>query len=502
MAVEAFGIFFNGAYFLGPMTLCVVAFWGIFLALALFNHREIIAVLSPATVISIIILALLWLWAGISITWSIGADLTWIEFNRTGGYLAVFVIGVVVGTSSSARSLAAWLFFIIASAAGIYGLGAKALPSIVNNLDNLGRISIPLGYANAVGLLVALAFPMSLYFSATRASHWLLRLFSTLISPLLLTTLFFTLSRGAMLALIIGLIVYFAAVPLRLRSFGLILLSMPAVFLIGRWSNKQEALMQDNVELTLRIASASVLRTWLLYVLLAVGVAFLIAVIIGKKIQFPKNLTRAIGLFFLLLVLGSITVGVFLFVSSKPSFSEWLKETHNNITVGIPNEPAAARLFVLSSSGRWPLWEEAVANWEDNPERGTGAQTFPLVHLMRREEGTPFVKQPHGLPFRLLSELGMVGLVLGELFIVFTLTVALLRTCKIKDRWQKALARTLISLLVIYLIHTSYDWDWNMFALTMAYFFFTGILIGWRPEPDRNFSSIHNALPKKHTTCN
>lgn len=488
MAIEAFAVFNNGAYFLGPMTLGVASAWAVFLALTFLSHRELIAALSPAAVTSIIILSLLWLWTGISITWSIASDLTWIEFNRTGGYLALFALGLFVGTSPTARSLAAWLFFFIASAAGIYALGAKALPTIIDNLDNASRVSIPLGYTNAVGLLVALAFPLSLYFAASRAFHWLLRLSSALMAPLLLISLFFTLSRGATLALALGLITYFAAVPLRLRSFGLILLSMPPALLIGWWSNKQSALMENHVELGLRIGAASNLRQYLLYALFVVGIVFLIALVIGRRVQFPKILSRAAGLLAILLILSSVAIGAFIFIGSKSSFSELMEKTHNYLTVDPTGAPRADRLFVLSSSGRWQLWEEALANWEANPITGTGAQTFPLVHLIRRETGTPFVKQPHGLPFRLLSELGIVGFALGELFIVFTLTVSLLRTYKIRDRWQRGLARTLFSLLVIYLIHTSYDWDWNMFALTMSYFFFTGILIGWRREPDSGVS--------------
>lgn len=486
MSGEAFAIFYSGGYFLGPMTLFVIAAWAVFFGLAAFNYRDVaVKALSPEAIVSISIMAALWLWTGASLTWSIASELTWTEFNRTGGYLALFLIAVIVGRSPAARSLAAWLFFVAASAAGIFALGAKALPTVVDNLDNIGRLAIPLEYPNALGLLMALAFPLSIYFAASRTSFWMMRLFSALVSPLLLITLYFTLSRGSVLALAIGLAIFFAAAPLRLRSFGLLMLSLPPVFLISWWSNGQPVLTQNGVELGLRSAAAYSLRLYLLYTVMTIGVVFLIALIVGKKIQFPIILTRIAGTMIILVIVASASAGIFLSVKSLPSLKIWLNETRETLTSERTGEEGPARLFTISSLGRWELWKEAIANWQDNPVAGSGGQTFPVVHLLRREN-TDFVKQPHGLPFRMLSELGAVGFILIGLFIVFTQAVALLRSSKITNRWEKGQVITIVAVMTIYLIHTAYDWDWNMFALTAAYFFFAGMAIGWRPQSRTN----------------
>ena len=91
----------------------------------------------------------------------------------------------------------------------------------------------------------------------------------------------------------------------------------------------------------------------------------------------------------------------------------------------------------------------------------------------------PFVKQPHGLPFRLLSEEGLVGFAIAGAFIVVTLIATALLLMRIDDRWKRGLAGALLSVNVIYLVHTSFDWDWNILAVTMPYFLFTGMLVGW-----------------------
>lgn len=67
---------------------------------------------------------------------------------------------------------------------------------------------------------------------------------------------------------------------------------------------------------------------------------------------------------------------------------------------------------------------------------GSGAQTFPLKHLLHRKTQRLFVKQPHGLAFRTLSELGMTGFLLMSAFIALTMGYITLGLCSEKDRWE------------------------------------------------------------------
>lgn len=482
MALEAFAIFFDGAYFLDAMTFCVVGAWVVLLAVAWLNRDELFWG-SRRTIILVVTLLVFWFWTGLSFFWSISADLTWIEFNRTGGYLAVFITGVVVGRYGFARTLASVLFLVSASAAAFYSLGIKALPQVVDNIDNLARASVPLGYANALGLLLAMAYPLTLYYTASRTSNWLLRLFAAAIGPLLLVGLFFTISRGALLAIILGLLCYFILVPIRLRSFGALLLSLPSALLISFWSSRQDAFMHDKVDLTLRIAAATPLRQYLALAVAAAVVIVLVALLAGKKLRLPLWATRLVGGSLLAITIIAVVTGVVLFVSSKPSFSAWIQQTYDQFTSAKSTQAGAARLLQVNSAVRWRLWQEAITNWKEHPINGSGAQSFPITHLMKRESDMPFVKQAHGMPFGLLSELGLVGFTLMGAFVFTSLMISLLVVTKIKNRWERGLAGALFSVVFIYLVHSTYDWDWNMVALTLPYFLFTGMLVGWFAQP-------------------
>ncbi len=495
MAVVAFAAYFDGAYFIGPMTLCVFASWALFLILVFTRYHQEYFFWWPANLVPICFMGGLWLWVGLSIMWSISSDLTWVEFNRTGGYLAIFVFGILLGEQKKARIWAAGLFVCVATLIAVYSLGVKVLPSVVDNLDDASRIAVPIGYANALGLLVALAIPISIYIATSKIFYWSVRSLSVISATVLFICLFFTASRGATFALAVGLIVYFIAAPLRLRSFGVFVLAFIPTLFIALWSTGQAALMQDHIEISERVVAASALRQYIVFALIAETSVFLIALFIGKRIQIPPIWTRFSGAIILLALVVLISMWSFLFFSSKSSISDWAHQAYNEFTTSDPSQRAGVgRLTEIGSSSRWPLWHEAIADWEDNPVKGSGAQSFPLVHLMRRETGNIFVKQAHGLGFSLLAELGIVGFVLGMAFITSSLTLASQAICNLRDRWDKGLAAALLSLSIIYLIHTSYDWDWNIYALTMVYFLFTGILLGW-PGSRRSPETVASKIP-------
>ncbi|MBI5870564.1 MAG: O-antigen ligase family protein [Actinobacteria bacterium] len=482
MAIEAFAVFADGGYFPNAMTLCVVGAW-LCLAMLLVSEREEFYRDWDAVQLSLLGLAVaFWIWTGLSISWSISADQSLIEFNRTGGYVAIFVLGVTAGRHLLCRRIAVILLLAIATAASVYGLGPKTFPSVVENLDEMGRIAVPIGYVNAMGLLMAMGFVLAIYLSSDRTFHWSLRIISAMASPLLLTCLFFTLSRGATLALILGLIVYFSVSTVRLRSFGVMLLSLVPTVLIAMWSSGQDALMKDRVPMSERIVAASTLRWYVVASVIAAGLIFTICIILGRQVKVPQMLSKGSGALILASVILLALGGAIWFTSSKPSFSDWSRQAYHDLRYGAPSNEGTGRLLEMGSSGRWKLWEESLESWEEHPYLGSGGQSFPLVHLLKRDSSSIFVKQPHSHPFQLLAEFGIVGFLLGMAFITVAMTFSTITLCRQKDRWERSLAAAILSMLVIYLIHASYDWDWNMFALTMAFFYFSGIMLGW-PRP-------------------
>lgn len=479
ISLETFAVFANGAYFLGAMTLCAVGNWTILVGALLVNRADATLLRSWPLALPLHLMLLFWLWTGASFFWAYAPDLAWIEFNRTGGYFAVLALGIIAGRHRLPRGLVPPLFLALTVAASLYGLGTKLFPSQIINTDALARISVPMGYTNAMGILIAMGVPLALYLAASRTTRWYIRLAAAASLPLLFIALFFTVSRGAMLALAIGLGVFLIIAPARLRILGMLLLGLAPSVLVAWWGNNQEALMANKVELSQRLAAAGPLRLYLALAILGVAAVFIAALFIGGRIAVPPVLKRVTGVAIIVGVSAVTLVYAWQFLGEKPSISGWAHDTYQEFATGKTSKPGAARLLQVGSQGRFRLWEEAMANWSDHKIAGTGAQSFPLVHLQRQAFDSPFVKQPHGLPFRLLSELGAVGFLLGYAAIAALMTVSLLLLCAVRDRWDRLAAAAMITLMIVYLTHTGYDWDWNMFALTSAFFFFGGLCAGW-----------------------
>lgn len=477
--LETFAVFFNGAYFLGALTLCIVGNWTILAGALLVNRRETDLFRGWPALLPVHLMLAFWLWVGASVFWAYAPDLAWIEFNRTGGYFAVLLLGMMVGRHRRPRNLVPYLFLGVTVTGAAYGLGVKLFPDQIINTDALARISVPMGYTNAMGLLVSMGVPLALFLAANASARWYFRLPAAAALPLLFITLFFTVSRGAMLALCVGIAVYFVIAPARMRTLGLLLVSLAPAVLVSWWSNNQDALMKDKVDLALRLEAAGPLRWYVAASVVAVAAVFIAALLIGARISVPGRLTHAAGALVIVAVSVTALFSTWQFLESKPSFSAWAHDAYQEFTTGKTSKLGAARLLQVGSQGRFRLWEEAMANWSDHKLAGTGAQSFPLVHLQRQDFDSPFVKQPHGLPFRLLAELGVIGFLIGYLAIAAISTIAVMLICALKDRWERLAAAAMIALMTIYLTHSGYDWDWNMFALTSAYFFFGGICTGW-----------------------
>jgi hypothetical protein len=273
--------------------------------------------------------------------------------------------------------------------------------------------------------------------------------------------------------------VYLVLVPERLRALFFLLLTLAPTAAIAWWSAGQSALMENKVPLDLKMEAAAPLRIYIVVSLLAVSAVFLAFMAFEKKVSIGQSVSRLASRAVLGIAVLAASAGLISFVASRPDFVRYLGDTYTSVSAEKSKEVGAGRLLEVGAAQRWQVWREAVANWEDHPLGGTGAQSFPLVHMMRRSAGTSYMKQAHGLPFSLLSELGTVGFILGTAFVGTLMTVSTLSYCRIREPASRRLPGAVIALMVIYLLHTSFDWDWNMFTLTMAFMLFAGMMAGW-----------------------
>ena len=138
-----------------------------------------------------------------------------------------------------------------------------------------------------------------------------------------------------------------------------------------------------------------------------------------------------------------------------------------------------SRLLSADSENRWVWWKEAAGAFSDRPIAGWGAGSFGVVHLLYRRD-TLTVQQPHSVPLQFLAETGVVGTLLAIGGFVLLLAGAGGAPRRLPHGSERLLAGALLAGAVAYAVHSLYDWDWDIPALSLPAFLFLGVLVGSR----------------------
>jgi O-Antigen ligase len=408
-------------------------------------------------------------WSGISVLWSIEPDRSWDYFNRGLVYLAFALVGVAVGAYVP-RATRLWAFVLsvaIALALG-WALLGKAVPA-VGSSGRIARLSAPIGYWNALGLLFAMALPIALWLAARREHpHWL-RAAGAVYVYALVVGLLLTYSRGgvAVAAVAAGLWLWLGR-P-RLEAAAALLLGGAAGLGVAVWAFSRPGLAEDLQPHSVRMHDGDWFALVFSLAAAAVGALAYFGSVVEERRPLSVRRRRLVGRAALaVLVAGASVAVIALVVESKPQgwFRDFTQQpTNPSQTVG------PGRLANLSSTSRWQWWKEAWGAFEKQPLRGTGAGTFNLTHRLLRSNSI-VVTEPHNVPLQFLSETGLVGFLLAVgAFAAATLGVV---------RSWRAFEPPAIALAVAasaYLLHSIVDFDWDFVAVTGPFFMTTGVLL-------------------------
>ena len=192
-----------------------------------------------------------------------------------------------------------------------------------------------------------------------------------------------------------------------------------------------------------------------------------------------SNARRAVaaGAAALLVLIGGLAV------SERGVTGTLEREWDDFTTVRSDDQTDPARVLRSNSGNRWVWWREAAGAFSDEPLKGWGAGSFPLVHRRYRENDLP-VRQAHSVPLQFLAETGLVGalLALGGLGLLGWAAAARLRHARGRERrYVAALACSALA----WGIHMWFDWDSDIPAVTLPMLIFLGVLAARPPgAPD------------------
>jgi hypothetical protein len=456
---------------LGLAALCVAAVIGV-AALAGMPRPA----LTREALVALGLLVAFVAWSGISVIWSIEGDRSWAYLNRGLAYVAFAVVGLALG--SYVRRWGYVLAAVLALPLG-WALLGKAVPAIGGS-GRIARLSSPIGYWNALGLLFAMALPLALWLAARRAHpHWL-RAAGVVYVYALVVGLLLTYSRGGVLAAGVVALLWLALGAPRVESAAALLLGGGAGLGVAVWAFSRPGLAEDGQAHSLRVHDGA----WFAVVFSLAAIAVVAVAYLGSLAEERRPLTdsrrRLVGRIALGVLVAGVAVGVAgLAAESKPQ--GWFREFTTQPTD--PTQQVGPERFAnASSSSRWLWWKEAWHAWNGEPWRGTGAGSFELTHRLLRTNNI-VVTEPHNVPLQFLSETGLAGFFLA-LASIGAAAVGVARRLRGLRGEERAAAAALAVLAVAYVLHSLVDFDWDFVAVSAPFFLSVGALLGGRAVRD------------------
>jgi O-Antigen ligase/Tetratricopeptide repeat len=427
---------------------------------------------------AIVLVAGFVLWAGISIVWSIEPDRSWASFNRGVTYLAVLSLGVFVGALvRRAPRVTAALLALVLGLAVAWALAGKVVPGLGPDADRSARLRSPVGYWNALALLIAMSLPLWLWLAARRDHARTLRAGATVMLAASFIALALTTSRGGILVGAIAVGAWLLLGSPRLESAVALLISAPVAAALAAWALGRPALAEAAPD------AGDAARDGALFgLLLAVGLAVVAALALRAARVEPERrpfLVRLVAALAIVAGIAALVIGAVRVGNPVEWVGERIDEFRNPPNVQLPQGPE--RLVAFSSNQRWTWWKEAARIFADDPVTGTGAGTFALARKQIRKD-TQLPLAPHNVGLQALSETGIIGflLLVGAAAAAIWAVAGTLRRLGGADR---AAAAALAAALAAYLAHSLLDMGWEYVAVSAPFFLGLGVLFSAASEP-------------------
>lgn len=396
-------------------------------------------------------------WVGLSSVWAPALTPAIGEATRLLAYLVVVLLALLVLRRATLEPLLVGML-VGATVVSGYALATRLAPDRVGGWapDTGYRLADPIGYWNGLGVYAAMAALLAVGL-AVRSRGRLVRALAGAAPPVLVATVLFTFSRGAWLALAVGLLAAFVLDPRRLQlaAGALALAAWPAILLVA--AARSDTITSQTASLP-QLIDAGESLAWLIVVTGVASAATALA--FGElcdRVEAPAAVRR--GFAGLLVVLALAGVGVLWAAEGAPwraadrawdAFTAAPKPTGSDVT---------GRLFDLSANGRIQLWGVSADAFRAHPAVGLGAGSFASEWFRKRDVDL-YSREGHSLYAETLGEVGLVGVAL----LVAGLCVPLLAGWRAR---RHPLAVAALAPYCAFLAHAGVDWDWELAGVTL-----------------------------------
>ncbi|HWN73762.1 MAG TPA: O-antigen ligase family protein, partial [Solirubrobacterales bacterium] len=466
----------GGGFFLAERHIAGLAVWLIVVAMLALGVAGK-ATLGPPFYWATGLIGALALFSAFSSLWSGSVELSVTEADRVIVYLGVFLASFLIVQTEQRRQRFAEGIGISLIAIAVIALATRLLPHLIELGPGLGsnpRLAYPLGYWNANGLAFGIAAAFCLWLSR-RSLSAPLRWLAVGALPTILLALYFTYSRGGLLALLIA-----CGCLIALSHDRLWLLATLAIGAVGALPAVLAVQARDSLANNVADGAAVDQGVTVLVILLA-GTALalgLFALLRRLERSDAEATSRALAisrdpkvLKRVALALALLAIGAAIAVGGRA----W--DRFSSSDVQFPNEPAQ-HYTEFSGAGRHEFWRVAVDAFGEKPVLGHGAGTyrFSWDQLRHTEQK---VLDAHSLYLEAFAELGLVG---GLIVLALVGGILVIGFLAWRDAGgsRRELHAVLLAACLAFAVGAGLDWFWEIAVLGVIFFAAAGALVAAR----------------------
>jgi tetratricopeptide (TPR) repeat protein/predicted secreted protein len=458
---------------------------GALIALALLVIAFVAVPLRPATIPLAVKLALACLAAYTalsfcSILWAKAPGEAWEGANRTLLYLIVFALFALwrARGASAALLVGAWTLAMVALALYTAVRLDTATGKSFAALFSGERLAYPAGYPNAAAAQWLMAFWPALLLARPARLPWALRGVLAGGAVVLADVALLGLSRGSLYATPAMVVLVFAFLPDRLRTFAT---AVPVALGVGA---SAPFVLRVGERLEHGRSPFAATHTAVAVVLVAAALVGL-AVALGAAVEARRALSPAAarGLRRGVAGLALATLLVVLVGGLVAAGNPLTRVRHSweSFEGGYSTAPSSgSRLLSGLGSNRYDFYRVALDEFEAHPIAGIGADNFQQQYLRRgRSEETP--RYPHSVELRTLSQTGLLGALLAVVGLGAALVAAWGAMRRADDPLAAAAAAAALACFAYWAVHGSFDWFFEFAGLGAPAFALLGIACSLAP---------------------
>jgi tetratricopeptide (TPR) repeat protein len=415
----------------------------------------------------------------LSILWADDTGDAWEGANRTLLYLLVFALFALWRQRSATATLllSVWTLALIALAAvtalHINAASAARLQTLLPG----GRLDYPTGYPNANAAQWLMAFWPALLLARSARLPWALRGLLAGGAVLLAEVALLSQSRGSLYATPVMVVLVFALLPGRTRTFLLLVVvaagvaaAAPSVLHVGD-DLRHEAVVPGTLHSAITAMFAAAIAVGLLVALAAAAESR--RTFSPRTLASMRTAVRAVALLALAL---AVIAG--LAVAGNPVTR--IEKGWNSFKGGYSSDNSSgSRLVSGLGSNRYDFYRVALDEFRAHPLLGIGVDNFQQQYLAHGDsQETPHY--PHSVELRTLTQTGILGALLALIGLAGAL-LAVARALRTPDPLVRTIAGAALAGFGYWVVHGSFDWFWEFAGLGAPAFALLGLACALAP---------------------